>query len=43
MPVARKYEERIMELDKKFAPLGYPVIAINPNDPEFHQEIILRR
>ena len=33
-PVARKYEERIMELDKKFAPLGYPVIAINPNDPE---------
>jgi peroxiredoxin len=32
-PVALGYEERIMELDKKYAPQGYPVIAINPNDP----------
>ncbi|NCT93039.1 MAG: thioredoxin family protein [Chitinophagaceae bacterium] len=36
-PVAKAYETRIMELDKKFAPLGYPVIAINPNDPEVSQ------
>ena len=28
------YEKRIIELDKKFKPQGYPVIAINPNDPE---------
>ncbi|MEN2398933.1 thioredoxin family protein [Flavobacterium sp. MC2016-06] len=33
-PYAVAYEQRIMELDKKFKPLGYPVIAINPNDPE---------
>lgn len=33
-PVAKKYEERIIGLHKKYAPLGYPVIAINPNDPE---------
>lgn len=32
-PVAKAYEERIMELDKKYASQGYPVIAINPNDP----------
>lgn len=32
-PVAQAYELRIIELDKKYAPLGYPVIAINPNDP----------
>ena len=27
------YEDRIIALDKKFAKLGYPVIAINPNNP----------
>ncbi|MBC8047904.1 MAG: thioredoxin family protein [Fimbriimonadaceae bacterium] len=31
---SRAWEGRIMELDKKFRPLGYPVIAINPNSPE---------
>jgi peroxiredoxin len=31
-PYAIKYEQRIIELDKKFKPLGFPVIAINPND-----------
>ena len=36
-PVAKAYEERVMELDKKFASLGYPVIAINPNDPELSE------
>lgn len=33
-PVAKSYEGRIIKLNKKFAPLGYPVIAINPNDPD---------
>lgn len=33
-PYAIAYEDRIIELDKKFKPEGYPVIAINPNDPE---------
>ncbi|HSC55339.1 MAG TPA: thioredoxin family protein [Phnomibacter sp.] len=33
-PVSKAYEQRIIDLNKKYAPLGYPVIAINPNDPE---------
>jgi peroxiredoxin len=33
-PVAQAYEQRIIDLNTKYAPLGYPVIAINPNDPE---------
>ncbi|GAB1855856.1 thioredoxin family protein [Flavobacteriaceae bacterium MHTCC 0001] len=32
-PFAIAYEDRIIELDKKYAPKGYPVIAINPNNP----------
>ena len=32
-PYSVAYEDRIIALDKKYAPLGYPVIAINPNDP----------
>ncbi len=32
-PYAKAYETRIMELHEKYAPLGYPVVAINPNDP----------
>ena len=32
-PFAMAYEQRIMALDAKYRPLGYPVIAINPNDP----------
>ncbi len=32
-PYAVAYEDRIIELDKKYKKLGYPVIAINPNDP----------
>lgn len=31
-PYAIAYEDRIIELDKKYKELGYPVIAINPND-----------
>ena len=33
-PYAKAYEQRIIDLDKKFKPQGYPGIAINPNDPE---------
>ena len=32
-PYAKKYEDRIIALDKMFKSKGYPVIAINPNDP----------
>lgn len=32
-PYAKMYEDRIIALDAKYKPLGYPVIAINPNDP----------
>lgn len=31
-PYSKMYEDRIIELDKKFKKKGYPVIAINPND-----------
>lgn len=33
-PYAQAYEDRIIALHKKYAPQGYPVVAINPNDPE---------
>lgn len=32
-PYSVKYEDRIIALHEEFAPKGYPVIAINPNDP----------
>lgn len=32
-PYAKAYEDRINLLDKKYKNVGYPVIAINPNDP----------
>lgn len=31
-PFSVKYEDRIIDLHKKYAPQGYPVVAINPND-----------
>lgn len=37
-PYAKLYEDRIIELNNKYAPKGYPVIAINPNDPEVQPE-----
>jgi peroxiredoxin len=33
-PYAVMYEDRLIELHKQYAPKGYPIIAINPNDPE---------
>ena len=35
-PFSVKYEDRINALDKKYKEKGFPVIAINPNDPEAH-------
>ena len=32
-PYSKMYEDRINELDNKFKAKGFPVIAINPNDP----------
>jgi peroxiredoxin len=33
-PYAKAYEDRIVALDKKYKEKGYPVVAINPNNPE---------
>ncbi len=35
-PFSIKYEDRLIKLDKKYKNKGYPVIAINPNDPVSH-------
>lgn len=32
-PFAKAYEDRIIALDNKYAKAGYPIIAINPNNP----------
>lgn len=32
-PYAQAYEERIIDLHNKMAPMGWPVVAIMPNDP----------
>lgn len=46
-PYAQAYESRIIELDKKYANMGFPVIAINPNDvsqvPEDSMEEMKKR
>lgn len=33
-PYAQAYQDRLVDIDKKYKPKGYPVVAINPNDPE---------
>jgi peroxiredoxin len=37
-PFAKAYEDRIIALDRKYSKLGYPVIAINPNNPDKQKE-----
>lgn len=37
-PYAKAYESRIMDLDKTYASKGYPVVAINSNDPSAEPE-----
>lgn len=33
-PYAKMYEDRIIQLNKDYEAKGYPVVAIQPNDPE---------
>lgn len=33
-PYSKAYNDRIVALNKKYASQGFPVIAINPNDPQ---------
>lgn len=37
-PYSIAYEDRLNALDAKYKALGYPVIAINPNDPEVNED-----
>lgn len=37
-PFAKAYEQRIILLHEKYAPAGYPVVTINPNDNEVSPE-----
>jgi len=37
-PYAKLYEDRIIALDKKFKLKGFPVVAINPNNPHIYEE-----
>ncbi len=37
-PYAKAYQDRIIALDKDYKTKGYPVIAINPNDPSLVPE-----
>ena len=36
-PYSQMYEDRIIALDKKYSSKGWPLIAINPNDPEVQE------
>ena len=35
-PYAVMYEDRLVALQNEFGPKGYPIVAINPNDPEIN-------
>jgi peroxiredoxin len=37
-PYSKMYEDRIIALHKTYAPKGWPVVAINPNDPTIEPE-----
>lgn len=37
-PVAKAYEDRLIDLHDKYAVQGYPLILINPNDPLAYTE-----
>jgi peroxiredoxin len=37
-PYSKMYEDRIVALDGKFKSQGFPVVAINPNDPNAYPE-----
>lgn len=37
-PFSKAYEDRLAAIDRKFAPQGYPVLAIMPNDPAIYED-----
>ncbi|MCF8301920.1 MAG: thioredoxin family protein [Bacteroidales bacterium] len=37
-PYSKAYEERIIDINNEYEDKGYPVIAINPNDPDLYPE-----
>lgn len=37
-PFSKAYEDRLIALDRMFAPQGYPVLAIMPNDPSVYED-----
>lgn len=37
-PYAKLYEQRIIDLDKKYKTLKFPVVAVNPNDSAVYEE-----
>lgn len=37
-PYSKAYEDRIIAMHKQWAPKGWPVLAVNPNDPERQPE-----
>jgi peroxiredoxin len=37
-PYSKLYEDRIIEINNKYAAKGFPVVAINPNDPNEQPE-----
>ncbi|MGA0557318.1 thioredoxin family protein [Larkinella sp. VNQ87] len=37
-PFSKAYEERMVALDRKYAPQGFPLIAVQPNDPSAYSE-----
>jgi len=37
-PFAKAYEQRIIDLHNKYADMGFPVVAINSNNPEISPE-----
>lgn len=36
-PFAKKYEDKLVKIDKTYRPKGYPIVAINPNDPDKYE------
>ncbi len=42
-PFAKAYEDRQIILHNKYAALGYPVIAINPSNPQLHEDDALAK
>ena len=37
-PFSKSYEDRVIALNHKYASQGFPMITINPNDPEAYEE-----